>query len=38
MSAPATVAGKSFKGKLTANIDFLLGYLILSLLMLTFEV
>ena len=37
MSPLATVAGKSFNSKLTAKIDFLLGYFIVQLLMLTLE-
>ena len=35
MSAIATVVGESFNGKLTAKIDFLMGYFILPSLMLT---
>ena len=38
MSALATVSGKSFNGKLTAKIDFPIGYFMLPLLMLTLEV
>ena len=34
----ATVAGKSFKGKFTAKIDFSIGYFILPVLMPTLEV
>ena len=37
MSPLATVAGKSFNGKLTAKIDFSLEYFILPFLMLTLE-
>ena len=38
MSALATVARKSFKGKFTAKIDFPIGHFMLPLLMLTLEV
>ena len=38
MSALATVAGKSFNGKLTAKIDFPIGYFMLPLLVLTLKV
>ena len=38
MSAFAMVAGKSFNGKFTANVDFPIGYFILPLFMLTLEV
>ena len=38
MSALATVAGNSYKGKFTTKTDFPLGYFILPLLMLTLEV
>ena len=38
MSALATVVRKSFDGKFTAKIDFLIGNFMLSLLMLTLEV
>ena len=36
--ALATVARKSFNGKLTAKIDFSIGHFMLPLLMLTLEV
>ena len=38
MAALATVARKSFHGKFTAQIDFLIGHFMLPLLMLTLEV
>ena len=38
MSELVAVAGKSFKGKLTAKIDFPLGYFTLPLLMLSLDV
>ena len=38
MSVLATVAGKCLNGKVTAKIDFPIGYFILPLLMLTLEV
>ena len=38
MSVLATVVGKNFNGKFTAEIDFPIGYFMLPLLMLTLEV
>ena len=38
MSALATVARKSFNGKFTAKVDFMIGHFMLPLMMLTLEV